>query len=303
MSQLLTPGLHAGVPEAAYRADPGLNASIIKHGLGEGGSLAAMQAVRAGRVVPETKPQKFGTLFHSLVLEPETFPDKIAIWTGGPKNKGEGSKKRWEAFQAEHKDRRIVDQSEADALAYMRDSVYDHPFARSIVTGKGQRECVAIWADKWGTRCKARIDFLNDELVILADLKSTAFISERLWAREAVKWQYHIQAAWYRFGFEQVIRKAPTFAFVVVESEGQHRCRVFTLPPAAYAVADEAIAGLLPKWAEANRTGEFPGETKYDHNKQADVPIEDTDPTEIEWPAWASQLAPAGVMSDDDVPF
>ena len=83
---MLTAGLHAGVPEADYRADPGLNASIIKHGLGEGGSLAAMRWAMDNPKEP-TDAMDLGTLLHALVLEPDTFPDRVAIWDGDKRGK------------------------------------------------------------------------------------------------------------------------------------------------------------------------------------------------------------------------
>lgn len=283
-TQLFTPGLHAGVAEAEYRADPGLNASIVKEGMGEEGSLAAMRWAMQNPK-PATDAMELGTLFHALVLEPDTFLDRVAIWDGDRRGKA------YAEFEAENAGRIIIKPDQHTALARMRDSVMDHPYARALVTGKGMREAVAIWDAKGGVRCKARIDFLNEELGVLVDLKTARTCNPRVWARQsAVALKYDVQEAWYRWGFNRVTKRPCTMAFVVVENQGRHRCRVLTIPPDAVRDAANAIDGLVSQWSAALASGVYP-----------DLPT--NDPTEIEWPAWAGRTAPAGVMSDDDVPF
>lgn len=283
-TQLLTPGLHAGVPEAAYRADPGLNASIIKHGLGEGGSLAAMRWAM-DNPKPATDAMDMGTLLHALVLEPDTFLDRVAIWDGDKRGKP------FTEFEAANAGRIIIKPAQHTALARMRDSIMDHPQARALVTGKGMREATAIFNARAGLRGKARIDFLNTEQDMLVDLKTARTCDPRAWTRTAaVPLKYDVQQAWYQAAFYAVLKRECRMAFVVVENCDRHRCRVFTLPPEPIDACLVAIAPLLDQWAEALQSGVYP-----------DLPI--NDPTEVEWPAWASRLAPAGAINDDDVPF
>lgn len=284
-TQLLTPGLHAGVPEAEYRADPGLNASIIKHGLGEGGSLAAMRWAMDNPDEP-TEAMKLGTLLHALVLEPETFPDRVAVWDGGDFRGG-----AYTEFAAANKGRLIIKPKQHTALARMRDSIMAHPQARALVTGKGMREATAIFNARAGLRGKARIDFLNTEQDMLVDLKTARTCDPRAWTRTAaVPLKYDVQQAWYQAAFHAVLKRECRMAFVVVENCDRHRCRVFTLPPEPIDACLVAIAPLLDQWAEALQSGVYP-----------DLPI--NDPTEIDWPAWAMRGGPVEVTSDDDVPF
>lgn len=287
---MLTHGLHRNVAERVYREDTGLNASVVKHGVGEGASVAAMNWVRANPD-QDTPSKRLGTALHSLVLEPETFLDRHPIYRE-PKNKGEGSKTKWEAFQAAHAGKIILNEDQEAKLARMRDSIMDHPYARLLVTGNGDRECVAIWNSAGGLRCKARIDFLNTERRVLVDLKTTNDASERAWARSAAQFKYDVQAAWYMWGFWAAMEHQDcTMAFVVVENDGLHRCRVFTLPPDAINAAGRAIRELLPHWREAEKTGVY-----------QDIPH--NDPTEIVWPAWAVRTpGVVEVASEADIPF
>lgn len=282
---MLTPGLHPGVPEKAYREDAGLNASLLKRGIGVGGSLAAMEWERT-HPKESTDAMDMGTLLHALVLEPETFLDRVAIWDGDKRGKA------FADFEAANSGRIIIKPPQHEALAAMRDSIMDHRHARALVTGKGERECVAIWNTSAGLRCKARIDFLNTERRVLVDLKTARCCDESAWVRQsAVPLKYDVQEAWYRWGFQAATGQPCTMAFVVVENCDRHRCRVFTLPPDAVNEAGAAIRSLLPHWAEAQRTGVYPDEI---HN----------DPTEVEWPAWANRTpGVVEVASDDDVPF
>lgn len=285
----LTPGLHPNVAEKVYREDPGLNASVVKHGVGEGSSIAAMNWARANPKEP-TASMELGTALHSLVLEPETFLERHPVYRES-KTKGEGAKTKWAAFQKANEGKVILDPEDETKLALMRESIMDHPYARLLVTGKGERECVAIWNSDTGLRCKARIDFLNAERRVLVDLKTTCDASERAWARSAADFKYDVQAAWYQWGFGKVTGQSCTMAFVVVENSGMHRCRVFTLPPEAINAAGRAIRDLLPHWREAERTKTYP-----------DIPH--NDPTEIEWPAWATRTpGVVEIASEADIPF
>lgn len=281
---MLTPGLHAGVPEAEYRADPGLNASIIKYGLGEGGSLAAMRWAM-DNPTPPTDAMDMGTLLHALVLEPETFLDRVAIWDGAKRGTA------YTEFAAANEGRIIIKPDQHTALARMRDSIMDHPQARALVTGQGMREATAIFNARAGIRGKARIDFLNTEQNMLVDLKTARTCDPRAWTRTAaVPLKYDVQQAWYQAAFHAVLRRECRMAFVVVENCDRHRCRVFTLPPAPVDACLDAIAPLLDQWAEAQRTNVYP-----------DLPI--NNPTEVDWPAWANRNAPAGAINDENVPF
>jgi len=280
----LSPGLHAGVTEKEYRADPGLNASVIKHGLGEGGSLAAMRWAM-DNPKPPTDAMDMGTLLHALVLEPDTFPSRVAIWDGDRRGKA------YTKFAAANKGRIIIKPDQADSLARMRDSIMDHPQARALITGKGMREATAIFNGRAGVRGKARIDFLNTDANMLVDLKTARSCDPRAWSRNAaVALKYDVQEAWYRAAFYAATGHAPSMAFVVVENCDRHRCRVFTLPPGPVDACMDAIAELLPRWRDALASGEYP-----------DIPI--NDPTEIDWPAWAVRGGPVEVTNDDDVPF
>lgn len=281
---MLTTGLHPNVPDEVYRKDPGLNASVIKHGIGDGGSLAAMRWAM-DNPKPPTDAMDMGTLLHALVLEPDTFPSRVAVWDGGDRRG-----KAYTEFAEANLGRIIIKPDQSTALARMRDSIMDHPHARALITGRGMREATAIFNTNAGVRGKARIDFLNTDANVLVDLKTARSCDPRAWARTAVQLKYDVQEAWYRLAFWVVTGKQPDMAFVVVENCDRHRCRVFTLPPDPINACTDAIAALLPKWREALDSGEYP-----------DLPI--NDPTEIEWPAWAVRGGLVEVMSDDDVPF
>jgi hypothetical protein len=228
---------------------------------------------------------ELGTLLHAMVLEPETYLDRVAVWDGDRRGKA------YAEFVAANPGMILIKPEDDLALTRMRDAVLDNPYARALCNAKGQREACAIWNTTLGFQCKARIDYLNTDAMILVDLKTCRSVDEYAWARAACELKYDVQAAWYRWGFEVVTGKKCSVAFVAVENEGLHRCRVFTLPPDVLARADSAIADLLPLWAEARTSGVYPD-------------VEFNDPTEVVWPAYANRDVGTKEIADDaDVPF
>ena len=280
---MLTPGLHRNVAEMVYREYDALNASIVKHGIGRGSSLRAMKHAIDNPTEP-TAAMDLGTLLHAKILEPETFLDRLAIWEGGVRRG-----KAYDEFEAANAGRIIIKPDEAATIARMADAVMDNRRARVLFNAAGERECVAIWNTRLGFQCKARIDYLNTDEMILVDLKTCRSADDGAWARAAEDLKYDVQAAWYRWGFEHVTGKPCKVAFVAVENEGLHRCRVFMIPPDVLAVCDEAFANLLPMWGEARKSGAYPD-------------IEFNDPTEVIWPAWSNRTV-YKEPTDDDVPF
>jgi hypothetical protein len=87
--------------------------------------------------------------------------------------------------------------SEADFMMAERCANYAHSDdeLRSIFTG-GEYEKIVTW-ELEGVKCKGRIDFLKDRVL---DLKLTRHDSVEAIMRDAEKYNYHGQVAWYHDG-------------------------------------------------------------------------------------------------------
>ena len=70
-----------------------------------------------------------------------------------------------------------------------------------LLTG-GVSQVVAIWIDeKTGLKCKSRMDYLNESIPMITDLKTTKSANPELFAKDIFKYKYYQQAGFYVDGY------------------------------------------------------------------------------------------------------
>lgn len=227
---MIKPGIHLDMPNEVYHADAEyLSSTTLKRALPErykaGGSQDALD---------------FGTLFHTVVLEPDKLDDYLVLdahaiagnnpKTGKPYDKPEMTA-RFKAAREEAKSsgRSIVSQDDWDRAHDMRNAVMAHAEASSLLVHiKGQSEVSAFWRDEHGVGHKARYDRLLDGIAV--DLKSTsAKPGVDSLSRTVVDYGYDLSAAHYLAVADGLELGVETFAFVFVGKEPPHRVNVCDL--------------------------------------------------------------------------
>ena len=102
------------------------------------------------------------------------------------------------AFVAEHKGKIVLNASDSYALEQMMASMNQHPISKALFGGelKGKSELSFFCKDKeTGLDCKARPDFILDDLSLVVDLKTTLDASPKVF-RKLAEYRYFVQAAW-----------------------------------------------------------------------------------------------------------
>ncbi len=144
----------------------------------------------------ETYSQRLGTLTHCLILEPEKFSERFCC--GGKKlnwvTKEGREQKAW-AQDTEVEGLKVVWDHELQASEMMDKSVRSNGFAKNLLGCDGLVECT-ILSQVLDTQCKCRPDKLVDEGPII-DLKTTRCAHKDFFAKDALKFGYHIQAGLY----------------------------------------------------------------------------------------------------------
>lgn len=223
----MTPGIYPGIPFDEYLTIKAVNSSALRLARK---SMAHVKAALDGKIGVESKATDFGTLVHTLVLEPATFEYLYVIDPGAEAfrtAKGEVSKNyrntsafsEWAKTQAGKEIVTPEDLARARAAAA---AVAANPRAcelLSIDDETAEAEVTVIWDDD-GALCKARVDRLGR---YIADLKTTADASE--FERSIGKYDYGIQAAFYRRGVQRALGIELDFAIVAVESTEPHGVR------------------------------------------------------------------------------
>lgn len=121
----------------------------------------------------------------------------------------------------------------------------------------GRAEQTIVW-DEGGVACRARLDWLRNDLACVDDLKKSRSAQPRAWQRSFWAYGYDMQAAFYLRGVRAAFGKEPLFRWVAIEPDPPYALSVFQLSDAALDAAQVKIDMALEIWSECLRTGVWP---------------------------------------------
>jgi hypothetical protein len=181
-----------------------------------------------------TPAMEFGSLVHTLILEPDNFANEYMV-ADKPKRTSKAGKAEYAELLEEAGERIWVS---TDDFLKAQDSIYplsQNPIVKSLLSG-GKAESSVFWEDKkTGVECKAKADYLNVDRGYIVDVKTTiSLASEKPFLWTVSKYAYDLSASFYKKGFELATGKELDFYFVVIEKE----------PPfnfATYKISDELL--------------------------------------------------------------
>lgn len=242
----LTVGIHDGVPEDMYFADPALSASGAKTLLR---NPARFQWERANPPAPKDAFD-LGHAAHSLILgvgqpfEAFDFPD----WRSSDARAARAESRAAGRIPLLRKD--------FNAVQDMADAVDRHKLARGILTN-GQPEQTVVWQDEaTGVMLRGRIDWLRPNAV--ADLKTARDGNPTGFDRDAANYGYHISAAHYVDGVFRLTGERLPFLLVVVEKEPPHFVSVHQFDDSFLDIGAQQMRRAIDLFAECTATGIFP---------------------------------------------
>lgn len=234
---MITPGIHLDLSNADYHADGDyLSSTRLKRALPErykaGGSQEALD---------------FGTLFHTVVLEPEKVdgiaaelgivvlePSVIGLTVKGEKSANPTQTTAWKdkVAEVEKSGQRVMT---ADKWAEwlrraeaMRDAAAAHEQASALLFGDGTSEASLFWQPSDGPAHKARFDRLLDGCGV--DLKSTnAQPGEDALTKAVLNYGYDVSAAHYLEVANGLELGVTAFWLVFVSKEPPHYVTVCNL--------------------------------------------------------------------------
>ena len=276
-----------------YHADPApepsLSSSLAKTLLAKSPAHARLEHPRLNPDYVDAEEAKFdlGTAAHELLLEGETavavldFPN----WTT---NAAKAARDEARAIGQTPLLAKDCERVEAMANAIRRQlEMFDldpAPFT------DGKPEQSLLWHDD-GIWCRARFDWIRDDLTAVDDLKTTAASADPAqWARTMFGFQGDLQAAFYLRGLKKALDVEPIWRFVVVENYPPYALSVVTLSVDVLAHAAEKADRAIRTWRDCLADNHWPA-----HRREQGV---------IDLPAWIS-LEPdePAINFDDSVPF
>jgi len=130
-----------------------------------------------------------GRLIHTLVLEPDTFDERYAIFEGKVKRG-----KAYDAFLEENEGKDIISVKDHEEALEIRDKVWNDEISAKILSETQEVE-IEFEQELYGVNMKGFVDGLGDDFCF--DLKTTQSSEPSKFARDCFNYGYHLQAAIY----------------------------------------------------------------------------------------------------------
>lgn len=265
------------LPFGAYCAMPGVNWSRL-------GKMRASPAHYRHATIhqrPPTDEQSTGSAVHTLVLEPASFPERYAVYSGA----GTRASKEYKSFADDAVGRTVLKIGEYEAIRAMADAIDQHPAAGPLFCS-GWAERSFAWTDPaTQLACKGRTDWLCSDgyderhRVILVDLKTCRSTDPREFGRSAAGYGYHMQLAHYAAGLRVCGVDVAQVLIVAVESSAPYDVCVYEVTDDQLSRATADVAALLARVKKCTDADHWPG--------RCDVV------TPLDLPAW--------IMGGDDI--
>jgi len=223
---------------------------------------------------PPTPAMILGTTTHFAILEPELFEKTYARLPDLDMRTKKGKEAKHELEQL-YGAGFLVKPDTYDTVLKMRDAVWSHPKAYSILDG-AYKEVSRFWQHESGVECKARIDIMPDQDgqwgEYLADLKTSHDVSVDAFKKTLYNFGYYRGAAHYLDSFQasEFVEmdsefsdtrnpdKRDKFLFVCVESSEPHAVAIYELDFDALELGREELDILLARYAECEENQEWP---------------------------------------------
>jgi hypothetical protein len=160
----------------------------------------------------------------------------------------------------------------------------------------GTPEQTITWQDTGGAMCRARLDWLHNDMTLIDDLKVTSKSADPVvWQKQIWSMGYDIQAAFYVRGLLAYLGDmshpmTPRFRWVVAESSPPYCVSVVELSDADMQAANFAVDGAIDLWNKCLNGNWWPGYKSEPH-----IAVR---------PGWATREdAWSTVDVDESVPF
>ncbi len=241
-----------GIDAEDYHASPGISTSKLKLFAEPGGPAK----VRYGRR-KDTEALKFGSLFHTAVLEPHLLEDLYC-----PTNLDRAGTKAWDAAQLAAGGRELVKIEIYEQALRMRDAVSRHPGARQL--NEHPRRLVENsfwWTDPaTGLLRRGRADGLIPDWHIIYDFKSCVDADLDSFSQSIGNYRYHWQDVGYKDGVAAAAGWQPeVFVFIAVEKDEPHLIGFYEIPAKDQEIGRDEVRVELRRWLECERTDTWPG--------------------------------------------
>ena len=220
--------------------------------------------------IEPTKQMLLGSAMHTMVLEPELFEKEYIVESANAPKRPTAIQRNakkpssqtldaiayWEEFDKKAVGKNLISIDDYERLTIMKQRIFDHPAASTILSLSGVAEQSYQWKDnQTGEICKSRPDFHTDDGTLIVDLKTTSDASELGFQKSVHNFRYHVQAGFYL----RSIKEAEQFVFIAVESKPPYLVAVYNASPEMIAAGNRVADKNLATLAQCRKSGKWTG--------------------------------------------
>lgn len=260
-----------------YHAQPGISASGLK-------LMKKSPAHYNERETGQTDAMHFGELYHTFILEQDRFFKEYQIVNPELRpDQGHGMTAKANIAWLQSFSNPVPIET-LKQLQAMKDVLFAHPYAKSLLTG-GEFESSYYCDMDIGANERIQVRFRPDHVKhnkrIIVDLKTAADASEDGFKKGAANFDYHIQAALYADLMELITGETLgyEFFFVAQEKIPPYAFNIFEASPQFRSVGRYEYELLLMLYAYCTETDNWPGYQIWCQNKYSI--------NELSLPPWA----------------
>lgn len=242
------------LPEEVYRPAPGANISALKKM-----EISPRHYKDAfDHPEPPSGAQEFGTIYHSMILEPD-LPPKFVVETDPNPNRRAKEYQDWKKLQALP----IITRDEEDSLVLMRSNLFNHRQAGAIMRDP-QTEIAWFWNEpSSGIYCKGKMDILTPDAtnaVVVGDLKALAKVplQDDVWW-DGKKYGYREQAAFYSCNLADMLGCEVKWVWILQEKVRPFDVVVRTIKSKDLRLGKDNYTSWLLKLSQCLSRNEWPG--------------------------------------------
>jgi hypothetical protein len=252
-------GIVHGLANETYHAGPGMSNSGLALMAKSPAHYYGLKMAPSRPSPVETAAQLAGTLAHCAILEPGEFDKRYVV--GPPGRRGT---KIWDAFEASLTAGQIGIKPDDRDLAFAQAAAVRALPDVAALLAVGHPEVSAYWIDDvTGELCRCRPDWVhpvNDDAVILLDVKTYSDASPREFARQVARMGYDVQDAFYTDGYAIASgKKVLGFVFAAVETAYPHGACACMLDDPGRDVGRAKYRQRLDRYAACKRSNSWPG--------------------------------------------
>jgi exodeoxyribonuclease VIII len=144
--------------------------------------------------ITASKAMNYGTAVHTALLEPDVFKDEIAIKPVTIDRRTKDGKEAYSEFIEASAGKIVIEQNDLDMINAIVDEVYKKPNILHYLNGDKELSHYNKFMDL-DFRCRPDVINYNDNFI--SDVKTCQDTHPAAFNRDAVKWAYHLQAAFY----------------------------------------------------------------------------------------------------------